>query len=134
MERWPPGALNSLNYSKRTTPGFCPARASRASRVCGELKLKDRTFVKRGGGPDPALMARDDRMADRKTHSHAFCLRSHERLEEVDVRQINSGAGILDRHIHHTRLGEARSEAKHTSLLAVHRLNRILDQVDENLL
>src|SRR6516225_9321694 len=63
-----------------------------------QFKLKDRASGRTGRQPDPTIVALDDRLADRKTHSHPAGLgREHWFKNAIEVGLINSAAGIRDR-------------------------------------
>ena len=79
-----------------------------------QLKLKSRPSVDARRCPNPTAVVFDDRLADGKTHSHPPGFGREQRLEKlIEVGWINSGPGILDRHMH--RIGLAQAEFMRSS-------------------
>src|SRR6516164_4490375 len=67
----------------------------------GKFKLKNRASGRTGRHPDPALVALDDRLADRETQSHSAGLgREHWFENTIEVGWINSASGIRNRDLY----------------------------------
>ena len=65
-----------------------------------QLKLENRAFVDSPRHPNTAVMAFDNRMADRKANSHTMLFGREHRVENVIViGWIDTRASILDGHV-----------------------------------
>ena len=72
--------------------------------VCGNGELKRRAGIRIASSPQLSAVGFDDRPADRQTHAHAAGLGGEEGGEQpVEVRRVDPGAGVLDRHEHPLR-------------------------------
>ena len=82
-----------------------------------QFKMENGASARPSRHPDPAVVALDDRTADRETHSHATRLGRKQRLEDaIDVGWINSRSSIFDRHMHEIRLAALRLYLEHARL------------------
>ena len=62
-----------------------------------QFKLKNRASRRTSRHPDPAMVALDDRLTDRKTHSHPAGLgREHWFKNAIEVGNINTFSGVRD--------------------------------------
>ena len=100
-----------------------------------QFELKDRASADSRRRPNPTVVAFDDRVADRKAHSHAMLLRREKCLEDaIKIGRINSRSSIFDRHMYHASLVSFGSHLQHALLNRMHRLDGINDQVQNHLL
>src|SRR6516225_4485147 len=81
-----------------------------------QFKLKNRASARTGRHPDPTIVALDDRLADRKTHSHPVSLgREHGFKKAIEVGQANSAPGVRDRDAHAIVSGNFRFYREYAS-------------------
>src|SRR3546814_14980363 len=85
--------------------------------------------------PNAAAIGLDDSSTNRKTKPQAFRFRAHERLEELgcDVRRY-ARPGVSHRHANKSRLIGRRPDREKTAGRRAHRIHRVADEVDQDLL
>src|SRR6185295_13983849 len=88
-------------------------------------------------GPDAAVMRLDDGSADGQSHSHAPRLGREERVEKMLFRRVvQPGAAVPDLEVDGAILAHEGTERQRAPgpLHGVHRLNRIHDEIYQDLL
>ena len=97
--------------------------------------MKSRAAHAAGGYPNAAVMALDDGMADGKSHSHSLSLGCEKRVENfINISGVNSCPAVRDRNMHHSRFSRSRFYFQNSTLPALHRLDGIHYQVQDDLL
>src|SRR5438270_7442924 len=97
--------------------------------------MEDRASGRRRFKPDAAAVSLDDRPADGQSDTHAVLLRCDERLEQLfGDRFADSRAGVFDAHAHQIRRLPIGPDGQASDWSIHHRVDRVADQVDENLL
>ena len=90
----------------------------------------------RRGDRERSAMRLDDRTTDREPHSHAACLGRHEGIEDsADHIRADAAAGVFDADRNPAIAGHrGHGEPPRRLLDAVHRLDRVRNEIAKNLL
>src|SRR5579875_1546549 len=113
---------------------FCPAIAS-LSAGRRQREGKDRAAARIGGNAKHATMGFDDGAANRQSHAHALRFGCDKGLEQpLGNFGGDAGAGVDHPDFHRAAGVQRGSDLEFALLAALHRLDRIADQIDEDLL